>query len=91
MILTIIAGAMPNFMKIAPVIHGIPRITLRDDTKSPEACTIGANELIGTIPTAIKPTLEKLFAGKWKKRGIPVLWDGETAKRNINETFKIKK
>jgi len=61
----------------------IPCITLRSSTERPESCSIGTNELIGTDPAAIKPTLEKLFAGNWKKGGIPPLWDGHTAERIV--------
>lgn len=64
-------------------IMGVPCITLRDNTERPETCTIGTNELIGTNPAAIKPALDKLFAGEWKKGGIPALWDGHTAERII--------
>ena len=64
-------------------IMGIPCITLRNNTERPETCTIGTNELIGTDPSAIRPALEKLFAGKWKKGSIPPLWDGHTAERII--------
>ena len=64
-------------------VMGVPCITLRDNTERPETCTIGTNELIGTNPDAIKPTLENLFAGKWKKGGIPELWDGKAAERIV--------
>ena len=61
----------------------IPCITLRSSTERPETCSIGTNEVSGTDPAAIKPTLEKLFAGNWKKGGIPPLWDGHTAERIV--------
>jgi UDP-N-acetylglucosamine 2-epimerase (non-hydrolysing) len=64
-------------------VMGIPCITLRDNTERPETCSIGTNELIGTNPTDIKPTLEKLFVGNWKKGSIPELWDGKTAERIV--------
>ena len=64
-------------------VMGVPCITLRDNTERPETCTVGTNELIGTKPEAIKPALDKLFAGEWKKGGVPALWDGHTAERII--------
>ena len=64
-------------------VMGVPCITLRDNTERPETCTVGTNELIGTKPEAIKPALDKLFAGEWKKGGVPALWDGRTAERII--------
>ena len=64
-------------------VMGVPCITLRDNTERPETCTVGTNELIGTNPVAIKPALDKLFAGAWKKGGVPALWDGHTAERII--------
>ncbi len=64
-------------------VMGVPCITLRDNTERPETCTIGTNELIGTNPDAIKPALDMLFAGNWKKGGIPELWDGKAAERIV--------
>lgn len=64
------------------VMH-VPCMTLRDNTERPETCTIGTNELVGTNPDAIKPALDKLFSGEWKKGGIPELWDGNAAERII--------
>lgn len=72
-------------------VMGIPCITLRDNTERPETCTIGTNELIGTNTAAIKPALDKLFAGGWKKGGIPKLWDGRTAERIVGEIEKLSK
>jgi UDP-N-acetylglucosamine 2-epimerase (non-hydrolysing) len=70
-------------------VMGVPCITLRDNTERPETITIGTNELIGTNPEAIKPTLEKLFAGKWKEGGIPELWDGKAAERIVEKLIEI--
>ena len=64
-------------------VMGIPCLTLRDNTERPETCTIGTNELVGTDPKAIKPALDRLFSGQWKKGGIPALWDGKTAERIV--------
>ena len=65
-------------------VMGVPCITLRDNTERPETCTEGTNMLIGTDPTAIKPALDVLFAGEWKKGTIPMLWDGHAAERIID-------
>jgi UDP-N-acetylglucosamine 2-epimerase (non-hydrolysing) len=65
-------------------VMGVPCITLRNNTERPETVTLGTNELIGTHPDAIKPTLEKLFSGVWKKGSIPPLWDGHSAKRMVD-------
>ena len=64
-------------------VMGVPCITLRDNTERPETCTVGTNELIGTNPKAIKPALDKLFTGEWKKGAVPHLWDGHTAERIV--------
>ena len=64
-------------------VMGVPCLTLRDNTERPETITTGTNELIGTNPKNIKPALEKLFQGKWKKGGIPDLWDGHTSERIV--------
>jgi len=61
----------------------IPCLTLRDNTEHPETVSIGTNELIGTDPANIKPMLQKLFYGNWKKGAIPELWDGKAAERIV--------
>ena len=65
-------------------VMGVPCITLRDNTERPETCTVGTNELIGTNPAAVKPALDLLFSGQWKKGAIPALWDGHTAERIVD-------
>ena len=65
-------------------VMGVPCITLRDSTERPETITIGTNVLIGADPNAIKPVLEMLFSGNWKKGNIPELWDGKAAERIID-------
>jgi UDP-N-acetylglucosamine 2-epimerase (non-hydrolysing) len=64
-------------------VMGVPCMTLRDTTERPETVTIGTNELIGTKPAALAPAFERLFAGKWKKGGIPEKWDGKTGERIV--------
>jgi len=70
-------------------VLGIPCMTLRDSTERPETVTMGTNELLGTDPKAIGPAMEILFSGKWKKGGIPPLWDGKTAERIVEQLQQI--
>jgi UDP-N-acetylglucosamine 2-epimerase (non-hydrolysing) len=64
-------------------VLGVPCITLRDSTERPETVTQGTNELIGSDPIALKPTLDRLFAGQWKRGSIPEKWDGRTGARIV--------
>ena len=64
-------------------VMGVPCITLRDNTERPETVSLGTNELIGTNPVSIKPALENLFSGNWKKGEIPELWDGNASVRIV--------
>ena len=70
-------------------VMGVPCLTLRDNTERPETVTMGTNELIGTDPAALAPALEKLFAGQWKKGGIPEMWDGKTGERIVGVLEKL--
>lgn len=70
-------------------VMGIPCMTLRDNTERPETITMGTNELLGTNPKALKPALEKLFRGEWKKGSIPDLWDGKTAERIVENLITL--
>jgi UDP-N-acetylglucosamine 2-epimerase (non-hydrolysing) len=72
-------------------VLGIPCITIRDRTERPETVTIGTNELIGTDPSAIEPVMDNLFSGKWKKGGIPDLWDGRAAERILAKLTELSK
>jgi UDP-N-acetylglucosamine 2-epimerase (non-hydrolysing) len=64
-------------------------MTFRDNTERPETITEGTNELVGTNPEALKPYMEKLFAGQWKKGSIPQLWDGKTSARIIDHLITL--
>ena len=64
-------------------VMGVPCLTLRDNTERPETVTVGTNELIGTDPAALAPAFARLFAGQWKKGGIPEKWDGRTGERIV--------
>ena len=70
-------------------VMGVPCMTLRDNTERPETITEGTNELVGTNPEALKPYMEKLFAGNWKKGSIPQLWDGKTSARIIDHLITL--
>jgi len=70
-------------------VLGIPCMTLRDNTERPETVDIGTNELVGTDPKNIKPAMDKLFAGAWKKGAVPELWDGHTAERIVEGLLGI--
>ncbi|MDB5255488.1 MAG: UDP-N-acetylglucosamine 2-epimerase [Chitinophagaceae bacterium] len=70
-------------------VMGVPCMTLRNSTERPETCTIGTNELLGSDPEALKKALHQLFAGQWKKGGIPPLWDGKASKRIVKELLTI--
>ncbi len=65
-------------------VMGVPCMTLRNSTERPETVTTGTNELLGSDPAALKPALEKLFAGSWKKGSIPEKWDGQAASRIVD-------
>ena len=64
-------------------VMGVPCMTLRNSTERPETVTVGTNELLGTDPAALAPALARLFAGEWKKGGIPEKWDGRAAERIV--------
>jgi UDP-N-acetylglucosamine 2-epimerase (non-hydrolysing) len=67
----------------------VPCMTLRDNTERPETITIGTNELVGTNPKNVAPYMKKLHAGDWKSGEIPHLWDGNTAKRMVEDLLKM--
>lgn len=70
-------------------VMGVPCMTLRNSTERPETVSIGTNELVGTEPRNLGPFLERLFEGRWKKGGIPELWDGQTSPRIVRELERL--
>ena len=70
-------------------VMGVPCLTLRDTTERPETVTLGTNELIGTDPSKLKPALDRVFAGQWKKGALPPLWDGHTSERIVSALERV--
>ena len=70
-------------------VMGVPCLTLRDNTERPETITMGTNELVGTDPKKLKPYLDKLMVGEWKKGEEIPLWDGKTAQRIVERLLEI--
>jgi UDP-N-acetylglucosamine 2-epimerase (non-hydrolysing) len=70
-------------------VLGIPCLTLRDSTERPETVTMGTNELVGTDPRNLKPFLNRLFRGEWKRGAIPPLWDGHASERIVRKLLEI--
>jgi UDP-N-acetylglucosamine 2-epimerase (non-hydrolysing) len=67
----------------------VPCMTLRDSTERPETVTVGSNELVGTDPARLAPYLKLIGEGKWKKSGVPPLWDGKTAPRIVSKLVSL--
>lgn len=70
-------------------VMGVPCITLRDNTERPETVAIGTNELIGSDPVNLGPTLARLMAGRWKNGSIPEKWDGKAAERIVVQLERL--
>lgn len=64
-------------------VMGVPCMTLRDTTERPETVEVGTNEILGTDPCRLREALSELFAGSWKKGGIPEKWDGRAGERIV--------
>lgn len=72
-------------------VMGVPCMTLRNSTERPETVTVGTNELLGTNPSTIKPALDLLFSGNWKKGAIPEKWDGQAASRIVDILVSLQR
>jgi UDP-N-acetylglucosamine 2-epimerase len=58
-------------------------------TGRPATVIVGTNELIGTAPAKLGSALARLMAEKWKKGGIPEMWDGRAAERIVVELQRL--
>lgn len=65
-------------------VLNIPCLTLRNSTERPETVEIGTNELIGDDLDKLKARLHEVVQKRWKKGGIPPLWDGKTSDRIVD-------
>ena len=70
-------------------VLGVPCLTMRDTTERPETVTVGTNVLVGTDPRRLKPVLDTLFAGGWKKGAVPEKWDGRTSERIVGVLERV--
>jgi UDP-N-acetylglucosamine 2-epimerase (non-hydrolysing) len=66
---------------------GIPCITLRTNTERPITVTQGTNRLI-KLENLLAET-QKALAGGWHESSVPLLWDGVTAMRVVDEIEKL--
>jgi UDP-N-acetylglucosamine 2-epimerase (non-hydrolysing) len=61
--------------------HGVPCLTLRENTERPVTITEGTNLLVGRDPERIWPEAEKILNGHSKAGRVPALWEGRAAER----------
>ncbi len=62
---------------------GVQCITVRDNTERPITKDIGTNHLVGSTPSNVLITLDKILKGNIKKGKIPLKWDGKSSDRII--------
>jgi UDP-N-acetylglucosamine 2-epimerase len=72
--LLLVAGARPNFMKIAPLVH---------DTERPVTLHVRSNRLTGLDRLA--GDIHKVLSEKKSKGRVPKLWDGKAGERILRE------
>lgn len=70
-------------------VMDVPCLTMRDTTERPETVSLGTNELIGTDPRRLKPALDRVFAGEWKRGRVPEKWDGRAGNRIIEVLERV--
>jgi UDP-N-acetylglucosamine 2-epimerase (non-hydrolysing) len=70
-------------------VMGIPCMTMRDTTERPETVSVGTNELVGSDPEALRPALQRLLTGGWKRGGIPEKWDGRAGERIVGHLEEL--
>lgn len=68
---------------------GVPCLTLRENTERPVTISEGTNLLVGTDPAKIMAAVRDTLAGRGKSGRIPVLWDGQAAKRIVEIILQV--
>ena len=66
----------------------VPCLTLRNNTERPSTITIGSNELVPFNLADIRRKILEIEEGKFKKGGIPPLWDGKATERIVDVLLK---
>ena len=64
---------------------GVPCVTLRENTERPITVTEGTNTIVGTDPVKILQCVDDILTSGGKRGRIPEYWDGQAAKRVVNE------
>ncbi len=65
-------------------VLGVPCLTIRPETERPMTELVGTNTVVGNNKEKILRFVELILTGKYKKGGIPPLWDGKTAERIVS-------
>lgn len=88
----IIAGARPNFMKVAPILRALEATALRYrlvHTAQHYDAKMSDDFFTQREPAALRGALERLLAGQWKASTIREKWDGKTATRIVAHLERI--
>ena len=71
-------------MQEETTVLGTPCLTLRENTERPVTIEHGTNELVGTRTDNIVAAADRVLDGKRNnKKGVPELWDGNSAARLV--------
>ena len=65
-------------------VLGVPCLTLRACTERPVTVSIGTNTIVGSDPALIRSEVDAILGGRFKRGGIPELWDGRASERAAN-------
>jgi UDP-N-acetylglucosamine 2-epimerase (non-hydrolysing) len=71
-------------------VLGVPCLTLRTSTERPVTVKEGTNELVGLCPDRIVATGLRILAGGRPPNRIPELWDGQAARRIVDQLTSPK-